>query len=98
MQTVELGFTAVASLAQILDGAEPNEGKDGGEALASWKMGCATVANAFSELLLWSFVGAYASLVIETRQRIDVSMKPYNLLQIVTTYEIARMLSRLLIV
>ena len=48
---VELGFTAVASLAQTWDSAEPDEDEDGGKALASWKMGCATVAVTLAELL-----------------------------------------------
>jgi hypothetical protein len=51
VQMVELGFAAVASLAQTWDSAEPDEDKDGGKAIASWKMGCATVAITFSELL-----------------------------------------------
>jgi hypothetical protein len=50
-QMVELGFAAVASLAQTWDGAEPDEDEDDGKALANWKTGCATVANTFSELL-----------------------------------------------
>jgi hypothetical protein len=41
----------MASLAQTWDSAEPDEDKDGGKAIASWKMGCATVAITFSELL-----------------------------------------------
>jgi hypothetical protein len=48
---VELGFTAVASLAQTWDSAEPDEDDDGGKALASWKTGCATVAITLAELL-----------------------------------------------
>lgn len=51
MQVVELGFTAVASLAQTWDGAEPDEDEDGGKALTSWKMGCETVAFTLAELL-----------------------------------------------
>lgn len=51
VQMVELGFTAVASLAQTWDSAEPDEDEDGGKALVIWKTGCATVANTFSELL-----------------------------------------------
>ncbi|BBN00117.1 hypothetical protein MPTK1_1g26560 [Marchantia polymorpha subsp. ruderalis] len=50
-QMVELGFSAVASLAQTWDSAEPEEDEDGGKALENWKMGCITVANTFSELL-----------------------------------------------
>nr|PNR26439.1 hypothetical protein PHYPA_031014 [Physcomitrium patens] len=50
-QVVELGFTAVASLAQTWDGAEPDEDEDGGKALTSWKMGCETVAFTLAELL-----------------------------------------------
>ncbi len=50
-QMVELGFAAVASLAQTWDGAEPDEDEDDGKALANWKTGCTTVANTFSELL-----------------------------------------------
>lgn len=48
---VELGFAAVASLAQTWDSAEPDEDEDKGNAIASWKAGCATVAVTFSELL-----------------------------------------------
>lgn len=51
LQMVELGFSAVASLAQTWDSAEPDEDEDGGKALTNWKIGCATVANTFSELL-----------------------------------------------
>ena len=51
VQMVELGFSAVASLAQTWDSAEPDEDEDGGKALASWKIGCASVAYTFAELL-----------------------------------------------
>ena len=51
VQMVELGFSAVASLAQTWDSAEPDEDEDGGKALASWKIGCASVAHTFAELL-----------------------------------------------
>ncbi len=51
MQIVELGFTAVASLAQTWDSAEPDADEDGGKALANWKIGCATVAVTLAELL-----------------------------------------------
>jgi len=51
VQMVQLGFAAVASLAQTWDSAEPDEDEDGGKALANWKMGCTTVAITFSELL-----------------------------------------------
>lgn len=48
---VELGFSAVASLAQTWDSAEPEEDEDGGKALGNWKAGCITVASTFGELL-----------------------------------------------
>lgn len=51
VQMVELGFTAVASLAQTWDSAEPDEDEDGGKALANWKSGCEALANTFAELL-----------------------------------------------
>ncbi|CAM6082528.1 unnamed protein product [Calypogeia fissa] len=50
-QMVELGFSAVASLAQTWDSAEPEEDEDGGKALGNWKAGCITVASTFAELL-----------------------------------------------
>ncbi|KAL2650845.1 hypothetical protein R1flu_018973 [Riccia fluitans] len=50
-QMVELGFSAVASLAQTWDSAEPEEDEDEGKALENWKMGCITVANTVAELL-----------------------------------------------
>ncbi|KAL3700792.1 hypothetical protein R1sor_018814 [Riccia sorocarpa] len=50
-QMVELGFSAVASLAQTWDSAEPEEDEDDGKALENWKAGCVTVATTFAELL-----------------------------------------------
>lgn len=51
VQMVELGFAALASLAQTWDSAEPDEDEDDGKALTNWKIGCATVANTLSQLL-----------------------------------------------
>ncbi|KAJ7567515.1 hypothetical protein O6H91_02G151300 [Diphasiastrum complanatum] len=50
-QVVELGFSAVASLAQAWDNAEPDESEDGGKSLRDWRATCTTVAKMFSELL-----------------------------------------------
>jgi len=47
---VELGFAALASLAQTWDTAEPEDEEDG-KKLQIWKAGCAQLANTFSELL-----------------------------------------------
>lgn len=53
-QIVELGFSALASLAQTWDSfepEEPDEDEDESEALTSWKVGCTGLANTFSHIL-----------------------------------------------
>lgn len=77
MQVVELGFAAVASLAQTWDSAEPDEDEDGGKAIASWKTGCATVAITFSELLQRAWL-APMQVRLLFLQRQDISTQLYN--------------------
>jgi hypothetical protein len=48
---VELGFAALASLAQTWDSAEPDEDEDDGKDLLAWKAGSSTMASTFSLLL-----------------------------------------------
>ena len=51
-QVVELGFAALAALAQTWDTAEPNEDEEEHEKkLQIWKAGCNQLANTFSVLL-----------------------------------------------
>jgi hypothetical protein len=54
LQIVELGFSALASLAQTWESfepEEPDEDEDESEALTSWKVGCTGLANTFSHIL-----------------------------------------------
>lgn len=54
LQIVELGFSALASLAQTWDSfepEEPDEDEDESETLTSWKVGCTGLANTFSHIL-----------------------------------------------
>ena len=74
---VELGFTAVASLAQTWDGAEPDEDEDGGKALANWKLGCATVAVTFAELLQRAWLAPLQVRSWFSTER-GLFNKPYN--------------------
>lgn len=77
VQMVELGFTAVASLTQTWDSAEPDEDEEGGKALATWKTGCATVAITLAELLQRAWLAPTTQVHFSFLQRGNIN-KAYN--------------------
>lgn len=70
LQVAELGFSAIAALAKAWEAALSDKDKSKGKDSDKWMVGCATVANVFSELLQRAWLVP-----------LQVSMKPLDEIQ-----------------